>query len=64
MKNNLKGELAVMDSLGINPNYAAQYVRDPRTVKKYYEGYEGKTTSGTVTSFITNSNNRSMIEIS
>ena len=45
MNNNLKGELAVMDSLGIKPNYAAlgrKYGMDPRTVKKYHEGYEGK----------------------
>lgn len=43
--NNLKGELAVMDNLGIKPNYAAlgrKYGMDPRTVKKYHEGYEGK----------------------
>ena len=45
MNNNLKGELAVMDSLGIKPNYAAlgrMYGMDWRTVKKYHEGYEGK----------------------
>lgn len=43
--NNLKGELAVMDSMGIKPNYVAlgrKYGMDPRTVKKYHEGYEGK----------------------
>ena len=43
--NNLKGELAVMDNLGIKPNYAAlgrRYGMDWRTVKKYHEGYEGK----------------------
>ena len=43
--NNLKGELAVMDNLGIKPNYAAlgrKYGMDWRTVKKYHEGYEGK----------------------
>lgn len=36
MKNNLKGELAVMDSLDIKPNYAAlgrKYGMDWRTVK-------------------------------
>ena len=46
--NNLKGELAVMDNLGIKPNYAAlgrKYGMDPRTVKKYHEGYEGKPTT-------------------
>ena len=45
MNNNLKGELAVMDSFGIKPNYAAlgrKYGMDWRTVKKYHEGYEGK----------------------
>lgn len=45
MNNNLKGELAVMDSLEIKPNYAAlgrMYGMDWRTVKKYHEGYEGK----------------------
>ena len=45
MNNNLKGELAVMDSLEIKPNYAAlgrKYGMDWRTVKKYHEGYEGK----------------------
>ena len=42
MKNNLKGELAVMDSLDIKPNYAAlgrKYGMDWRTVKKYHNGY-------------------------
>lgn len=36
MKNNLKGELAVMDSLDIKPNYLAlgrKYGMDWRTVK-------------------------------
>ena len=45
MNTNLKGELAVMDNLGIKPNYAAlarKYGMDWRTVKKYHEGYEGK----------------------
>ena len=45
MNNNLKGELSVMDSLEIKPNYAAlgrKYGMDWRTVKKYHEGYEGK----------------------
>ena len=43
INNNLKGELAVMDSLGIKPNYAAlgrKYGMDWRTVKKYHNGYE------------------------
>ena len=45
MKNNLKGELAVMDSLDIKHNYAAlgrKYGMDWRTVKKYHNGYEGR----------------------
>lgn len=45
LNNNLKGELAVMDALGIKPNYAAlgrQYGMDWRTVKKYHNGYEGR----------------------
>lgn len=45
MNNNLKGELAVMNSLSIKPNYTAlgkKYGMDPRTVKKYYNGYEGR----------------------
>lgn len=45
MKNNFKGELAVMDSLDIKPNYDAlgrKYGMDWRTVKKYHNGYEGK----------------------
>ena len=46
--NNLIGELAVMDNLGIKPNYAAlgrKYGMDWRTVKKYHEGYEGKSST-------------------
>lgn len=45
MNTNLKGELSVMDSLGIKPNYAAlgrKYEMDWRMVKKYHNGYEGK----------------------
>ena len=45
MKINLQGELTIMDSLDIKPNYAAlgrQYGMDWRTVKKYHEGYRGK----------------------
>lgn len=48
MKNNLRGELAVMDSLGIKPNYAElgrKYGLDWRTVKKYHNGYKGKPTT-------------------
>lgn len=43
MNNNLKGELTVMDSLGIKPNYAAlgrKYGMDWRTIKKYHNGYK------------------------
>lgn len=45
MDKNLKGELAVMDNMGIKPNYAAlgrKYGMDWRTVKKYHNGYEGR----------------------
>ena len=45
MKQNLIGELSIMDSMGIKPNYAAlgrKYGMDWRTVKKYHEGYQGK----------------------
>lgn len=45
MNKNFKGELSLMKNLGINPNFAAlgrEYSMDPRTVKKYYEGYKGK----------------------
>ena len=45
MNKNFKGELAIMDSMGIKPNYAAlgrKYGMDYRTVKKYHNGYEGK----------------------
>lgn len=39
------GELKIMDTLGLKPNYselARKYGIDRRTVKKYHEGYEGK----------------------
>jgi len=45
MNKNLKGELVIMDSMGIKPNYAAlgrKYGMDYRTVKKYHNGYEGR----------------------
>lgn len=48
MLNNLKGELSLMDSLDIKPNYAAlgrKYGLDWRTVKKYHNGYEGRPTT-------------------
>ncbi len=45
MNKNIQGELLLMKSLGIKPNFAAlarEYGMNWRTVKKYYEGYEGK----------------------
>ena len=45
MKKNFKGELAIMDSMNMKPNYAAlgrKYGMDYRTVKKYHAGYEGR----------------------
>ena len=49
MKNdNLRGELTIMDTLDIKPNYAAlgrKYDMDWRTAKKYHEGYTGKPTT-------------------
>lgn len=46
MQYNLQGELTLMDNLDIKPNYAAlcrKYGMEWRTVKKYHEGYTGKT---------------------
>lgn len=45
MNKNLKGELAIMESMDMKPNYAAlgrKYGMDYRTVKKYHDGYEGR----------------------
>ena len=45
MDKNLKGELAIMDSMNLKPNYTAlgrKYGMDYRTVKKYHNGYEGR----------------------
>ena len=45
MIKNLKGELAIMESMNLKPNYAAlgrKYRMDYRTVKKYHNGYEGR----------------------
>ena len=42
MKINLQGELSIMDSLEVKPNYAVlgrKYGMDWRTVKKYHQGY-------------------------
>ena len=41
----VRKELVVMRELGIKPNYSElgrKYGRDPRTIKKYNESYEGK----------------------
>lgn len=43
---NLQGQLAIIKNMNIKPNFselARQYNLDRRTVKKYYESYEGKT---------------------
>lgn len=43
--NMLKADLTVLDKLEIKPNFAElarKYKMDYRTIKKYYEGYEGK----------------------
>lgn len=48
ISNNLQGELLLMNSLGIKPNYAQlakEYGMDWRTVKKYHQGYKGKPTN-------------------
>lgn len=45
MEYNWKGEIEIMRNLNIKPNYAAlakKYNMDWRTIKKYYEGYEGR----------------------
>ena len=42
---NMKGQLEVMKALEIKPNYSELgrvFNRDRHTVKKYYDGYEGK----------------------
>ena len=48
MNTNLKGELTLMDTLGVKPNYAAlgrKYNLDWRTIKKYHNGYKGKSST-------------------
>ena len=43
---NLQGQLTILKSMNIKPNFselARKYNLDRRTIKKYYEGYEGKT---------------------
>ena len=45
MKEALKTQLKILKLSNIKPNYselARQYDLDRRTVKKYYDGYEGK----------------------
>ena len=42
---NLKGHIEIMKAYDINPNFAElarQFNMDYRTIKKYYDGYEGK----------------------
>ncbi len=42
---NMKGQLEIMKTLGIKPNYSElerAFGIDRHTVKKYYKGYEGK----------------------
>ncbi len=42
---NMKGQLEIMKTLGIKPNYSElerAFKMDRHTIKKYYEGYEGK----------------------
>lgn len=42
---NMKGQLEIMKTLGIKPNYSELervFKIDRHTIKKYYEGYEGK----------------------
>ena len=42
---NMKGQLEIMKALGIKPNYSElerAFGIERHTVKKYYEGYEGK----------------------
>ena len=45
IRKNMKGQLEIMKALEIKPNYAElgrEFDKDYRTVKKYYDGYEGK----------------------
>lgn len=42
---NMKGQLEIMKALGIKPNYSElerAFKINRHTIKKYYEGYEGK----------------------
>ena len=45
MEDNLRAQLIIIKAMDLKPNYselARKYGFDRRTVKKYYEGYEGK----------------------
>ena len=45
MEDNLRAQLRIIKAMELKPNYselARKYGFDRRTVKKYYEGYEGK----------------------
>lgn len=45
MIKNLQGQITILKTMNIKPNFselAREYDLDRRTVKKYYEGYEGK----------------------
>jgi len=53
--NELRKELVIMRELNIKPNYselARKYKCDPRTIKKYNNGYEGKSTKRKATSHL------------
>ena len=42
---NMKGQLEIMKTLGIKPNFSElerAFEIERHTIKKYYEGYEGK----------------------
>ena len=42
---NLQGQLSILKAMNIKPNFselAREYNLDRRTIKKYYDGYEGK----------------------
>ena len=54
---NLQGQLTILKSMNIKPNFselAREYDLDRRTVKKYYEGYEGKSKTRNKMYFILN----------
>ncbi len=45
MITNLQGQLTILKTMNIKPNFselAREYELDRRTIKKYYDGYEGK----------------------